>query len=410
MSRTAHPHRLWFSAFAVAFLFHPAATCGDQFRVVVRGGDDDLPETPVMVQLAVPVPEGFHLLQQGGAGRPILAQVFLDGKNRWLATITQPLKRHEARVYQGDSAPQVIGTDAPRISFVRQAHNLAVYRDNQLFTELVVDAAANKPFFFPLIGPTGASYTRAFPMRNVPGEDKDHPHQKSWWFTHGNVNGVDFWSEGPSFGKIRQSELHEIVAGPVLGRIRTRNDWISQDGRTVCDDERVVTFYRSEPARVVDFEITLRASSGPVTFRDTKEGTFGLRVASSMDVDKHTGGRITNADGLHDERAWGQASAWVDYVGPLDGKVVGIAVLNHPTSFRFPTTWHVRPYGLFAANPFGWHDFGRRERGDFTIAADHSITFRYRVILHEGETSALGLPQIFRAYANPPTLEVELRP
>jgi len=36
----------------------------------------------------------------------------------------------------------------------------------------------------------------------------------------------------------------------------------------------------------------------------------------------------------------------------IDGKALGICFMNHPASYRFPTDWHVRNYGLFAANAF----------------------------------------------------------
>jgi Methane oxygenase PmoA len=133
---------------------------------------------------------------------------------------------------------------------------------------------------------------------------------------------------------------------------------------------------------------------------------FGIRVASSMDVTRKGGGRITNAEGLTDEKAWGKPSPWVDYVGPVKEKTVGIAVLNHPDSFRYPTTWHVRTYGLFAANPFGWHDFAGPVPGDYTIPAGGSIAFRYRVILHEGDTPAARVDRAFEAYAKPPSVEI----
>jgi hypothetical protein len=167
-----------------------------------------------------------------------------------------------------------------------------------------------------------------------------------------------------------------------------------------------VTFYRTRDHRIIDLEITIKATDGPVTFGDTKEGMFGLRVASSMDATPKKGGKITNAEGLTDDRAWGQASPWVDYVGPVKEQTVGIAVLNHPGSFRYPTTWHVRPYGLFAANPFGWKDFGKSERGDYTLPAGESIRFAYRVILHKGNTASLGAPAMFQAYAGTGAMEV----
>ncbi len=133
---------------------------------------------------------------------------------------------------------------------------------------------------------------------------------------------------------------------------------------------------------------------------------FGIRVASSMDVTHKLGGLITNAEGLTDAKAWGKASPWVDYVGPVNGKTVGIAVLNHPGSFRYPTAWHVRTYGLFAANPFGSHDFGGSQPGDYTVPTGESVAFRYRVILHEGDTKAARVDRSFAAYAKPPTVEI----
>ena len=134
---------------------------------------------------------------------------------------------------------------------------------------------------------------------------------------------------------------------------------------------------------------------------------FGVRVASSMDVDKKKGGKITNAEGLSDDQAWGKPSPWVDYTGPVEGETLGIAILNHPESFRHPTTWHVRTYGLFAPNPFGWRDFGQKRSGDHTLASGESIRFRYRLILHTGDTTSARLPQAYQAYTVPPTIDVE---
>jgi hypothetical protein len=136
---------------------------------------------------------------------------------------------------------------------------------------------------------------------------------------------------------------------------------------------------------------------------------FGVRVASSMDVDRKLGGRITNAEGLTDAGAWGKASPWVDYTGPVEGKTVGITIMNHPRSFRYPTTWHVRTYGLFAANPFGWHDFGLGKTGEHTLEAGQELWFGYRVILHEGKTDASRIAEAFEGYKDPPRVEVSSR-
>src|SRR5262249_33284779 len=157
-----------------------------------------------------------------------------------------------------------------------------------------------KPILWPLIGPTGRPVTRAFPMEKVAGEDDDHPHQRSFWFTHGKVNGIDFWSEVTGHGSIRETGRTLFRDGASAAAIITRDDWLGPDGVKVCEDERTLIVYGTRTARVLDLEVTVRATEGPVTFGDTKEGTFGLRVASTMDVKRKQGGRIVNAEGLTD--------------------------------------------------------------------------------------------------------------
>ncbi len=155
--------------------------------------------------------------------------------------------------------------------------------------------------------------------------------------------------------------------------------------------------------------MTLTASDGPVTFGDTKEGMFGVRVATSMDVKKgKPGGRIVNAKGLTDAATWGKKSPWIDYSGPVEGKTVGIAILDHPGNFGYPTPWHVREYGLFAANPFGKHEFGLSPKAEPTVLeAGKSLHFRYRVILHEGDANAYPVGKAYEAFAKPPIVEIE---
>jgi hypothetical protein len=141
---------------------------------------------------------------------------------------------------------------------------------------------------------------------------------------------------------------------------------------------------------------------GDVQFGDTKEGSFAIRVADSMRVDAKKGGKIVNSENQTNGEAWGHAARWVDYTGPVDGETVGIAVLSHPTSFVPIPRWHVRTYGLFAANPFGKKDFPNpdsSEQGPLTLKKGDSITLRYRVILHKGETDKMFLEQVFNEFA-----------
>jgi hypothetical protein len=145
----------------------------------------------------------------------------------------------------------------------------------------------------------------------------------------------------------------------------------------------------------------VKATAGPVTFGDTKEGAFGVRVPTTMDVNSKMGGKIVNAEGLMDDAAWGKQSPWVDYFGPVEGETLGVAILNHPSSFRYPTYWHVRTYGLFAANPFGVKDFtkDKEKSGAYTIESGKTMNLRYRVIFHSGDQAAAKIADRFAEYS-----------
>jgi hypothetical protein len=289
-------------------------------------------------------------------------------------------------------------------SVQQQEDRVIVSIDGQLFTEYLLKNGP-KPTLWPIIGPTGVPMTRAYPMKDVPGEKHDHPHHRSLWFTHGKVNGTDFWSELKGHGSIQHRAFEKVAADGNKATIVTVNDWIDPEGKKQCEDRRTVTFSTATfstagDARVIDYDIVVKAVPGRVTFGDTKEGSFGIRVPTVMDVESKQGGRIVNSEGATDKDAWGKPATWVDYHGPVEGETVGIAILNHPSSFRAPTTWHVRTYGLFAANPFGLHDFDKASAdGSYTLEAGQTMSLRYRVIFHRGDEKQAGIQTAYEKYA-----------
>ncbi len=284
---------------------------------------------------------------------------------------------------------------AAEVTAARSPDGVVLKVDGQPFAEYRVDVAGT-PIVWPVYGPTSKPMTRSHPMGEAAGERKDHPHHRSIWFNHGDVNGLSYWHRET----IKHRDFVKIAGGdPAV--IVTCNDWMAPDGKRVCKDERTLRFGAAKDTRWIDFDVTVTASDGPVKFGDTKEGTMGIRVPGWMKVDAGQGGRIVNSNGLVDKQAWGKPAAWVDYHGAIDGETLGIAVLNHPSSFRYPTHWHVRTYGLFAANPFGLRDFtGNRETdGSHQLAPGETMTLRYRIILHRGDEKSGRIAEAFAAYA-----------
>ena len=277
---------------------------------------------------------------------------------------------------------------------------VTVLYGGELFTRYLT-RTGYKPYLWPLVGPGGKLFTRSYPMiKGLDEERQDHHHHRSLWFTHGDVNGTDFWSETDKSGRTKHQEYLAIEGGET-GKIKTRNAWVDTDGKQVCTDVRTLTFRVDGDKRIIDFDITITAGEEPVTFGDTKEGMFGVRIPTAMDVKAPGSGHILTSEGIQDKEAWGTQAKWVDYYGPLDGETVGVAILNHPGSFRYPTYWHVRDYGLFAPNPFGLHHFKNSKDvdGSYTIKPGESITFNYRVILHAGDAKSAQIAEEFERYA-----------
>ena len=287
---------------------------------------------------------------------------------------------------------------ADKVGVQKTDDGVSITLGGKPFTTYLFKSGA-KPILWPILGPTGQEMTRAWPMRDGdPAERKDHIHHRSLFFTHGDINGIDFWGEE---AKVQGTTVHrELVKaeGGDVGTIMTRNDWVGPDGKKVCEDERQLRFGGDADSRWIDFDITFKATEGPVKFGDTKEGSFGIRVHETIKVDAKKGGKIVTSEGLTDGAAWGKPASWVDYYGPIKNETLGVAILNHPSSFRYPTHWHVRTYGLFAANPFGLSDFKAGE-GAYTLEKGETMTLRYRVIFHKGDEKEGKIAAAFSKYS-----------
>jgi hypothetical protein len=256
--------------------------------------------------------------------------------------------------------------------------------------------------------------TRPYPLAEAErGGTDDHPHHQSIWFTHDevatpDVRRADFWTanrndtKGNSGPHVAHREFVKAESDGDVATNITRNDWMNGDTK-MFEDERTLRFGQRENGdRWIDYAITIKATESDVTFGDTKEGTFAVRVPDTMRVEAKKGGRIENDKGQVDEAAWGLPAPWVDYTGPVEGETLGVAILSHPKSFRPNTRWHVRTYGLFAANPFGLKDFPKKElseQGATTIKQGDELTLRYRVLLHRGGTDEADVAQAYEEFA-----------
>ena len=299
----------------------------------------------------------------------------------------------------------------------RKGNQIDVTIGGKPFTTYYVDPVVAKPYLMPLRSAQGTIVTRGYPVGNEvpPGSQRDpsfEPHQRPLYFAHGNIDGLDFWGE-EAFAKYfhdhgKQDYGHMVLEkvdearGGSTGVIQAEFSLEGPGGHVIGEETQAFSFRGDEQTRVIDCEFTVRATHGPLTFGDSKEGTFGIRVAKELNSPP---AHMVNSQGAEGEKnIWGKRADWVDYDGKVDGEDVGIAVLDHPKSFHHPTTWHARGYGLFAANPFGLRDFTRdpNQDGSWTIPERKSLTFRYRVIIHHGDYKSANIAEAYQKYAAEP--------
>ncbi|HIE43950.1 MAG TPA: hypothetical protein EYP78_04040 [Candidatus Omnitrophica bacterium] len=279
-------------------------------------------------------------------------------------------------------------------------------RERTLFTTYHFGRSVARPFLNPVIGPNGDSMVREL-FEEPQQPDHDHIHHRGVLVAHGDVNGVNDWDEEEGHGFIRHNSFREIISGAVYGKIEAENWWVSEEGEKVLSEIRTMKFYNISEVRIIDFEILFRATEGDVTFGDTKEGgILSVRVPTPIRADRK--GKIENAyGGINESETWGKRAPWCDYSGPLNSGMAGIAILDHPDNFRYPTYWHVRNYGLMTANPFAlsYYYNDKTKDGSHTLETGKKLKFCYRLYLHRGYAKEGRVSEAFHDYINPPEVD-----
>jgi Family of unknown function (DUF6807) len=301
------------------------------------------------------------------------------------------------------------------VEVTRSGNQIEVRIGGQPFTTYYFDPKIAKAYLQPLRSAQGTIVTRGYPVgTEIPtGHEQDsslEPHQRPLYFSHGDIDGLDFWGEQVfekyygnegkhAYGHMVFQKLDEIRGGPVAGTIRAEFDLMTPHNRAIARETQSFTFSGDDQSRTIDCEFVIHADHGPVDFGDTKEGTFAIRVAPELNSPP---GHMVDSNGAEGEKGiWGTRANWVDYYGIVGGEPVGVAIFDGPESFRHPTYWHARAYGLFAANPFGISYFSKdlSQNGSWSIREGQSIVFRYRVLIHHGDYKEAHIAKAYDRYA-----------
>ena len=309
------------------------------------------------------------------------------------------------------------------------ANRVDVTIDGKPFTSYIWPSTLKKPVLYPLRTARGTVVTRGFPLDPRKGERVDHPHHVGLWLNHGDVNGLDFWNNSDAIKPADAAKMGTIVhrrivsakSGADEGELVVETAWLTHDTRQLLTETTRFVFRGGADSRTIDRTTTLTALDQPVTFRDSKEGLLGMRVRRELEqpADKpeiftdasgkstnvpvldNTGvsGKYVSSEGKEGDAVWSTRAKWTLLGGVVEGEPVTVAILDHPSNTGYPTHWHARGYGLYAANPLGDKQFNEPTSFDFALKPGASVTFKYRVIILSEPPSKDRIERESRAFA-----------
>ena len=291
-------------------------------------------------------------------------------------------------------------------------NKIDVFIGNKLFTSLLYPDTLEKPVLYPVHAANGTIVTRGFPLNTQPGEPTDHPHHVGIWFTYENVNGLDFWNNSYAipkekkylYGWIKTDKILE-TSGGTKGIISYHANWINQQKKVLLEEITRLEFSGTSHQRVID-RITILKADTTVLFEDAKDGMYGIRLAHALQIpnttstsvqfankeqtkdntDKAANGNYLTSEGKTGDDAWSTRGRWCKVYGKIKNDSISIAIIDHPKNPNYPTFWHARGYGLFAANPLGEKIFTNgKSVKNLKLQNGESVIFRYRIVIDDGD-------------------------
>jgi len=284
---------------------------------------------------------------------------------------------------------------APQMACNETERGVDLLMRGSKFTEYYTRTDLPKPYLGPLFEAYGGQMTR------LDFETREHPHHRSLWISQ-EANGIDFWNEPKNIhGFVRNQGISDIVNGGAYTAFTANNLWTSHGGDPVMDETTRFTLYNTpHETALLDVDIAFTAGYGEVTLNATKEaGPLAIRMIPELSAGKGgTGTIVSGTGGVNEAETWMRRAPWLDYHGSLGGRACGIAMLDHPGNFGFPTFWHVRDGGLMAGNNF-------LRMGDMRLGAGETVSWKYRMVVHNGDCKSADIQGKFEDFAFPAAVE-----
>jgi len=357
---------------------------------VLQSGKHDRKNTPVFFRVPANELPGQAVCAKLGGGESVPATCTIEGNEAQLCFVVPYLPAGEALQFTLEPC----GCQ-PAMACEQTARGVDLLMRGGKFTEYYTGRDLPKPYLGPLFEAFGSQVTR------LDFKTREHPHHRSLWISQ-EANSIDFWNEPKLVhGFVRNQGISDMVSGGAYTAFTADNLWTSHGGKPVMNETTRFTLYNTpREAALLDVDITYTAAYGDVTLGATKEaGPLAVRMAPELSVGKGgTGTIVSGTGGVNEAETWMRRAPWLDYHGVVDGHACGIAVLDHPDNFGFPTYWHVRDGGLMAGNNF-------LRMGPMELKQGETVNWKYRVVIHNGDTKAADIAGKFADFAFPAAVE-----
>ena len=253
-----------------------------------------------------------------------------------------------------------------------------------------------RPFFFPVIGPSGRCLTRL----GHPHDPVGHHHHYSVWLAYHFINDVNFWSDERTSGKQVHQRFSRLFDGPVLAGFEAVVDWQTPDNQPIMREiKRARVYTQSDDELLIDLQFSFLAVNEAIQLKKTSFGFLGVRMAKSIGVFDGSG-LIQNSEGAVNEReVFHRPASWCDYSGLVTDAVRnGIAIFDHPDNPHYPSHWHVRSDGWMSPCHF-LHNHHQ-------IGSDETLQLNYRLLVHNGDVNDADVQKKYDQYVRPPKVRI----
>lgn len=296
----------------------------------------------------------------------------------------------------------------------KSIHRIDISVGNKPFTSFFFPDTLEKPVLYPIYAANGTAVTRGYPLNPQPGDPTDHPHHIGTWLNFENVNGLDFWNNSFAIPAEKKKNYGWIKTGNVMtnssgnkGMLSYLANWTDQQNNVLLEESTQFTFSGNDHLRIIDRVTMLKAVADQVTFNDAKDGFLGLRMAHALEIptvedkkftddkgivttvkgtkDNIANGNYITSEGKQGDAAWSTRGRWCKAYAKMGNDSVSVIIIDHPQNPNYPTFWHARGYGLFAANPLGEKIFTNgASTKNLQLKKGESVTFRFRIVVDNG--------------------------